>query len=162
MASPYVDTRGVATQFLQWSRNHIYSILSRKELLILLPEIWVRSLGTFLEKVLDTQDRPTLMLASHHCVLRLKLIKNIFNTCILTHAHTSIRLSIQHGIIHPKTHTYLPLNKKEPNPCIYKPQLVKSYHTSKTRQQHNHGNKVSWQSRILYKVYNWDIKRTFK
>ena len=39
---------------------------------------------------------------------------------------------------------------------------MKSYHTSKTRQQLNHGSKVSWQSQILYKAYNWDIKQTFK
>ena len=37
---------GVATQFLQWSRNRIYSVLLRKDLLILLPEIWVWSEGT--------------------------------------------------------------------------------------------------------------------
>ena len=30
---------GVATLFLQCFRNHIYSILSRKDLLILLPKI---------------------------------------------------------------------------------------------------------------------------
>ena len=41
---------GVATQFLQWSRNHIYSVPSRNELLILLLEIWVRSLGMLLER----------------------------------------------------------------------------------------------------------------
>ena len=52
-----------------------------------------------LGKVLDTQDRPTLRLASHHCVLHFNLIKNIFNICIYTHTHTSIYLSIQHGII---------------------------------------------------------------
>ena len=52
-----------------------------------------------LGKVLGTQDRPTLRLASHHYVLRLNLIKNMFNTCIYTHTHTSIHLSIQHGII---------------------------------------------------------------
>ena len=39
-------------------------------------------------KVLGTQDRPTLRLASHHCVLHLNLIKNNFNTCILnSHTH---------------------------------------------------------------------------
>ena len=34
---------GVATKFLQWPSNRIYSILSRKDLLILLLEIWVWS-----------------------------------------------------------------------------------------------------------------------
>ena len=53
-----------------------------------------------LGKVLGTQNRPTLRLVSHHCVLCLNLIKNMFNTCIYTHTHTSIHLSIQHGIIH--------------------------------------------------------------
>jgi len=33
-----------------------------------------------LEKVLGIQDRQTLRLASHRCVLCLSLIKNMFNT----------------------------------------------------------------------------------
>ena len=35
-----------------------------------------------LGKVLGTQDRPTLWLASYHCVLCLDLDKIMFNTCI--------------------------------------------------------------------------------
>ena len=35
-----------------------------------------------LGKVLGTQNRPTLRLASHHCVLCLNPIKSTFNTCI--------------------------------------------------------------------------------
>ena len=89
----------------QWFRNHTYSVLSRKVLWS-----YYQSMSSefryALRKVLGTQDRPTLRLASYRCVLRLNLIKNNFNTCILTHAHTSIHLSIQHGIFHPKT-TYL-------------------------------------------------------
>ena len=39
-----------------------------------------------LGKLLDTQDRPTLKLVSHHCVLHLNFIKNMFKTLsILTH-----------------------------------------------------------------------------
>ena len=68
-----------------------------------------------LGKVLGTQDCPTLRLASHHCVLHLNLDKIMFNTCILTHTHTNIRLNIKHGIIHPKTHTYPSIKHKEPN-----------------------------------------------
>ena len=64
-----------------------------------------------LGKVIGTQDCPILRLASHHCVLCLNLDKIMFNTCILTHTHTSIHLSIQHGIIHHKTHTYLSIEK---------------------------------------------------
>ena len=41
-----------------------------------------------LGKVLSTQNRPTLRLTSHHCVLRLNLIKKMFNTYIYTHTHT--------------------------------------------------------------------------
>ena len=60
-----------------------------------------------LGKVLGTQDRLTLRLASHHCVLRLNLDKIMFNTYILTHTHTSIHLRIQHGIMIPKhIHTH--------------------------------------------------------
>ena len=51
-----------------------------------------------LGKVLRTQDRPTLRLASHHCVLCLNHDKNMFNTCTLTHTHTSIHLSKQSSI----------------------------------------------------------------
>ena len=69
-----------------------------------------------LGKVLDTQDCPTLRLASHHCVLHLNLDKIMSNTCTLnSHTHTSIHLSIQHGIIHPKTHTYPSIKHEEPN-----------------------------------------------
>ena len=77
-------------------------------------------------KVLGTQDHLTLRLASHHCLLCLNFIKNMFDTCIYTHTHTSIHLSI-YGIIHPKTHTYLPLNKRKPtqthmrNPSMWNP-----------------------------------------
>ena len=70
-----------------WSRNHEYSILSRKGLWS-----YYQSLGSKLRyvlgKVLGTQDRPTLRLALHHCVLYLNLIKNILKTCIYTHTHT--------------------------------------------------------------------------
>ena len=73
-------------------------------------------------KELCTQNRPTLRLASHHCVLCPNLIKNMFNTCIYTHAHTSMHLSIQHGIFIPKQHTYQPKprkpNTKETLSCI--------------------------------------------
>ena len=46
-----------------------------------------------LGNVLGTQECPTLRLASRHFVLYLNLIKSMFNTCILTHTHTSIHLS---------------------------------------------------------------------
>ena len=67
-----------------------------------------------LGKVLGIQDCLTLRLASHHCVLHPNLIKNKFNTCIYTLTHTSIHLSIQHGIFIPKQHTYQP-KAREPN-----------------------------------------------
>ena len=47
-----------------------------------------------LGKVLGTQDRLTLRLASHHCVVHLNLIKINFNTCILnSHMDTSMHLT---------------------------------------------------------------------
>ena len=49
-------------------------------------------------KVLGTQNRQTRRSASTYCVLRLNPIKGTFNICTLTHTHTSIHLSIQHGI----------------------------------------------------------------
>ena len=70
-----------------WSRNHEYSIFSRKD-------FWsyYQSLDSkfryALGKVLDIQDRPTLKLISHHCVLYLSPIENHLNTCILdSHTH---------------------------------------------------------------------------
>ena len=73
-----------------------------------------------LGKVLGTQDCPTLRLASHLCVLYLNLIKSMFNTCILTHTHTSIHLSIHHGIIHPKPqHTSIMASKHIQGSNIY-------------------------------------------
>ena len=65
-----------------------------------------------LRKVLGTQDHLTLRLASHHCVLCLNLIKNIFNTYFLTHTHASIHLTYNHGIIIPKQLTYQPKAKE--------------------------------------------------
>jgi len=79
--------------------------------------------GYVLRKVLGTQDHPTLRLASYHCVLHLNLNEIMFNTCILNYTHTSIRLSIQHDMIHPKTHTYPSIKHKESNPHIYNPSI---------------------------------------
>ena len=99
---PIVDTRGLWSRHLViWSRNHEHSILSRND-----HWSYYQSMDSefryVLGKVLGTQDRPNLRLASHLCVLRLNLIKSMFNTCIYTHTHThtSIHLSIQHGIFH--------------------------------------------------------------
>ena len=81
-----------------------------------------------LGKVLGTQDHPTLRLASDHCVLHHNLDKIIFNTCILTHTHTSIHLSIQHGIIHPKTHTYPSIKPMKPNHTYTTLAFIQSWH----------------------------------
>jgi len=59
-----------------------------------------------LGKVLGTQDCPTLRLDSHHCVLCLNLIKNMFITCIYTHTQTNIHLSIQ-SWHHSSQNTYI-------------------------------------------------------
>ena len=105
---------GVATQFLQWYKNHIYSVLSRKDHLS-----YYQSMGSefryAIGKVLGTQDRPTLRLASHHCVLYLNLIKNNLNTCILNlHTHTSMHLTHNHGIFILKQ-AYLSIHKAKEN-----------------------------------------------
>ena len=52
--------------------------------------------------ILDLNSHPILELDFSHCVLYLNLIKSMLNTCILNHTHTSIDLSIEHGIIYPK------------------------------------------------------------
>ena len=66
-------------------------------------------------KVLGTQDRPTLRLASHHCVLYLNLIKNNLNTCILNlHTYTSMHLTHNHGIFILKQ-AYLSIHKAKEN-----------------------------------------------
>ena len=70
---------GVATQILQWSRNHIYSILLRNDL----SDLNTRDMGLEFRygfrKVFGTQNHPTLGLASFHCVLCLNPIKGILN-----------------------------------------------------------------------------------
>ena len=70
-----------------WSKNHEYSILLRKDLWS-----YYQSMGSEFRyafgKMLGTQDRLTLRLASYHCVLRPNLIKNHLNTCIQdSHTH---------------------------------------------------------------------------
>ena len=49
-------------------------------------------------KVLGTQPHPTHGLASSHCVLRLNLIKGMFNIVsyahIHTHTHTNMHLTV--------------------------------------------------------------------
>ena len=51
-----------------------------------------------LGKVLDTQDRPTLRLVSHHCVLHLNLIKNNFQY-LYSKLMWKLHLTYNHGII---------------------------------------------------------------
>ena len=59
-----------------------------------------------LGKVLGTQDRPTLKLASHHCVLCLNPIKNHLNTCILdSHTHTNMSSITLNNHTYPSTQT---------------------------------------------------------
>ena len=90
---------------------YIYSVLSRKDLWSYYQSMGLEFRYT-LGKVLGTQGCPTLRLASHHCVLCLDLIKNMFNTYFLTHTHTSMHLTYDHGIIIPKQHTYQPKAKE--------------------------------------------------
>ena len=86
-----------------------------------------------LGKVLGTQDRPTLKLVSHRCVLCFNLIKSMFNTCIYTYTHTSI----QHDIFHPKHDILIYLPKQKRTKRIKKTLTfiyhVKTYHTYKTK-----------------------------
>ena len=73
----------------------------------------------FLGKVLGTQYYQTLRLASHHCVLCLNLIKNKFNTCILT--HTSMHLTYNMASFIPKHISYQSIKQKRAKPThIYK------------------------------------------
>ena len=99
---PHMWTQGESPPSFCNGLGTIYIVSSRGRTV----DLTTRDMGSkfryILRKVLGTQDYPTLRLASHHCVLRLNLIKNMFNTCIYTHTHTSIHLSIQHEIIIPK------------------------------------------------------------
>ena len=52
-------------------------------------------------KVLGTQPHPTRGLASSHYILRLNLIKRIFNTAFYTQTHASIHLS---KLLNPNIH----------------------------------------------------------
>ena len=103
-----------------------------------------------LGKVLGTQDRSTLRLASHCCVLRLNLIKKIFNTYILTHTHTSMHLTYNHGIFIPKQHIYQPKAKETQTQthlrtltCETWSYIKQSSHPSMTTSisSWNHGNR---------------------
>ena len=70
-----------------WFRNHEYNILLRKDLWSYY-QILGLEFRYALGKVLGIQDRPTLRLSSHHCVLYLSPIKNHLNTFILDlHTH---------------------------------------------------------------------------
>ena len=93
-----------------WSRNHEYSVISRKGLWSYYQSMsseFRNSIG----KVLGTKDLPTLRLTSHHCVLCPNLIKNIFNTCIYTHTYTNIHLSIPSN--HSSQNIYLSTLKQK-------------------------------------------------
>ena len=99
-----------------WSKNLEYSILSRKELWS-----YCQSLGLefryALRKVLGTQDRPTLGLASHHCVLYLNPIKYHLNTCILDSHTDTHNMHLAKSMASLTLNTYLSIypNKREPN-----------------------------------------------
>ena len=80
-----------------WSRNYEYSALTWKD------QFYYQSMSLEfrygLEKVLGTQNYPTHWSASTHCVLHLNSIKSTFDIASShTYTHTSIHLSIQHGI----------------------------------------------------------------
>ena len=78
-----------------------------------------------LGKVLGTQNRPTLRLASHHCVLCLNPIKSILNIAILTYTHTNIYLTI-------KMASNIPNDLIIHLSCL----LIKAYHTSNHAYHH--------------------------
>ena len=69
-----------------WSRNHEYSTLTLKD------RSYYQSMGSEFKydfgKVLGTQNCSTRGLASTFCVLRLNLIKGIFDIAFYTHTHT--------------------------------------------------------------------------
>ena len=128
---PWVQGKECRSRHLVlWSRNHEYNV--RKDLWS-----YYQSMGSkfryALGKMLGTQDRLTLRLASHHCVLRPNLIKNMFNTYIYTHTHANIHLSIQ-SWHHSSQNTYPFLKQKRAkykgNPGIHLT-YEKPYHTSK-------------------------------
>ena len=84
-------------------------------------------------KVLSTQERPTIRLASHYCVLCLNIIKSKFNTCILTHTHTRMHLTYNMTSFIPKhisIHKVIKSQTHMRNPIIYQ-----------TKQPPKHGNK---------------------
>ena len=68
-----------------------------------------------LGKVLGTQDRLTLRLVTHHCVLHLNPIKNYSNTCMLdSHTHTNIHLTNNLTFLTLNTYLSIYPNKREP------------------------------------------------
>ena len=75
----WTQWEGVTTQFLQWSKNHIYNILSRNDPF----DLTTRDMGSKFRygfgKVLGTQNRPIVGLTSFYGVLCLNPIKGKLN-----------------------------------------------------------------------------------
>ena len=134
----------VATQLYGLGTMNIASF-RKKTFGLILPKYGFRVQVRSWEDVLGTQNCPTQMLASHHCVLRPNLIKNMFNTCIYTRTHTSIHLSIQ-SQHHSSQNTYPSLKQKrvkhKGNPSIHLT-YEKPCSTSTTRQQAYHHSKAN-------------------
>ena len=89
-----------------WFRNHVYSAIKWNNW-----SYYQRMDSEFrydFGKVLSTQNYPTHRSASTHCVLRLNLIKDMFNIASKTHIHTSIHIRIQHGIYPTLIHSIKP------------------------------------------------------
>ena len=118
---------------MQWFRNHIYSVIFKEGHFDLITRDMGLEFRYVFGKVLSTQDRPTIRLASHYCVLCLNIIKSKFNTSILTHTHARMHLTYNmvsfipehisiHKVIKSQTHMR--------NPIIYQ-----------TKQPPKHGNK---------------------
>ena len=100
-----------------------------------------------LEKVLGTQDRLTLRLASHLCVLCLNPSKNYLNTCILnshTHTHTHTNMHLINNMTSLTLNKYTYLSTKQKRAKHTKETLAYIYHgiSSQTLAHIYHGIKA--------------------
>ena len=108
---PPTGTTKWSRHLVIWSRNHEYSVFSRNDLWSYNQRL-SSEFKYVLRKVWGTQNRPTLRLDSHHCVLYFNLIKSTFNTYIYTHIHTHTSMHTTWHLSSQTKHTYLSTPKK--------------------------------------------------
>ena len=112
IAKGAMDPRGVSPPSFRNGLGTIYIASFWEGLSDLITRYMSLELRYGFGKVLGTQNRLTLRLTSHHCVLCLNPIKGIINIVILTHTHTSTCLTFNMKSNNPN-HTSIMLTNKD-------------------------------------------------